>query len=79
MAKKREKIGQYRVAKLVTVSLTTRVIVSATADDYTAYEKAAHRLMEKLQNEGIQNIDKVVLDTECPFGTFDDDNLKKWD
>jgi len=63
-----------KVAKLVSVSLMTRVIVDADASDSDIIELAYVRLSEKLANEPLEHLDEIVDDTECPFGTFDDDN-----
>ena len=78
MSTKREKSGTMRVAKLVTVTLTTRVIVREDADDGLIFELAERKLQDKLREESSQNITEVVDDKECPFGTFETDETEKW-
>jgi len=60
-----------KVAKLVYVSLVTRIIVDDNADEETIREKAAIKTMEKLTDEPLEHIEKIVDDIECPF----DDSL----
>jgi len=59
-----------RVAKLVTISLMTRVIVDENAVDEQIVEAAKSKFIEKIKNEALENLDDIVDDTECPFGTF---------
>lgn len=61
-----------KVAKLVTVIVTTRVIVedTATRDEIMAVAR------EPLANAvRLNECDREILnDDECPYGTFDTDN-----
>jgi hypothetical protein len=56
-----------KVAKLVYVSLLTRVIVDEDADEQTVMEEAIPRLSENIMDSPLQNIDKIVYDIECPY------------
>lgn len=56
-----------KVAKLVYVTLLTRVIVDSEADDSDTMEIAVPKLCENLENSPMENIDKIVLDIECPY------------
>ena len=75
---RREKSGTMKVAKLITVTLTTRIIVKEGADDCLIFELAERQLQDKLREEASQNITEVKDDTECPFGTFETDKTAKW-
>lgn len=55
------------VAKLVTFTLTTRVIVPKYATDEQICSAAIPRLSEKIVNELQENLDCVVDDLECPY------------
>ena len=61
------------VAKLVTVTLTTRVIVEEGASDENIFEAAREGLKTKAKEEMFDNLDKIENDSECPYGTFDED------
>ena len=56
-----------KVAKLVYVTLATRVIVEEDADQQTIMELAVPRLSENLMDAPFENIDKIIDDTECPY------------
>src|SRR6478609_8134818 len=56
-----------KVAKLVYVTLATRVIVEEDADQQTIMELAIPRLSENLMDAPFENIDKIIDDTECPY------------
>lgn len=56
-----------KVAKLVTVILTTRILVEEGADEQTIMELAIPKLSEKLMDEPFEHIEEIVDDTECPF------------
>lgn len=55
------------VAKLVTFTLTTRVVVPQFATDEQICNAAIPRLSEKIVNELQENLDCVVDDLECPY------------
>ena len=60
-----------KIAKLVTVTLTTRIIVDSDWDDATIFELAAPKLVDKLTNEGFENCEEIIEDIECPFDETD--------
>lgn len=72
-------------AILVSISLQTRIVVP---DDFnldelrdkeyeTIRNKAWPNLFEAMRINGVgDSLDEVVEDTECPYGTFDMDELE---
>jgi hypothetical protein len=56
-----------KVAKLVYVSLATRVVVDEDATQEQILEAAKHRFIDKLQTELGENLEDIVDDTECPY------------
>jgi len=56
-----------KVAKLVRVSLVTRVIVDEDATEQEIMELAVPKLSENLMDSPFENLDEIVDDTECPF------------
>lgn len=60
-----------KVAKLVYVSLVTRVIVDDNASDSEILMKAQMKFIEKIENEIYEHLEEIVDDTECPY----DENL----
>ncbi len=56
-----------KVAKLVSVSVMTRVIVENTASDEEIMEVALIKLSENLMNSPNENVDEIKDDTECPY------------
>ena len=56
-----------KVAKLVRVSLVTRVIVDADATEQEIMELAVPKLSENLMDSPFENLDEIVDDVECPF------------
>ena len=63
-----------KVAKIVWASVGTRVIVDENATDEQVWETAKDNLVRNLASDGLDNVDKIVLDTECPYGTLDCEN-----
>lgn len=59
-----------KVAKLVKVSLITRVIVEENATDEEVLQKSALAFKYKVNEELSENLDSIEPDVECPFGTF---------
>jgi len=55
-----------KVAKLVYVNLLARVIVDEFDDDEKIFEMAHSNLSNQLNN-GVENIEKIVDDIECPY------------
>lgn len=56
-----------KIAKLVCVTLMTRVIVDENADEQTIMELAIPKLSEKLMDEPFENIESIKDDTDNPF------------
>ena len=64
-----------KVAKLVSVSLITRVIVDENASESEILELAGIRLAEKIQNELTEHLDSIEDDIECPYDPeFDEES-----
>ena len=62
-----------KVAKLVYVSLLTRVIVDENATQQEIMEQAIPKLSEKLMDEPFEHIEEIVDDVECPFTTEEEE------
>lgn len=56
-----------KVAKLVYVSLATRVVVDDTATEEAILDEVRGKFIEKIRTELGENLEKIVDDTECPF------------
>jgi hypothetical protein len=56
-----------KVAKLVYVTLLTRVIVNEDASEQEIMELAIPKLSENLMDSPYESIDKIVDDNECPY------------
>ncbi len=56
-----------KVAKLVRVTLTTRVIVDENANESDIIDLALPRLVNSLTNDTSENIDDIIDDVECPY------------
>ena len=57
-----------KVAVLVTMTFTTRVIVSGVVNEEEAVKLAIPRIKLQMDTNGIDDNDyKIVDDTECPF------------
>ena len=56
-----------KIAKLVYVTLLTRVIVEPNATEQDIMEEAIPKLSENLMDSPFENIDKIVDDVECPY------------
>ena len=64
-----------KVAKLVTVEVTTRVIVDENDSEEKIMEVALPRLIRNLNESGcMDNLVDIIDDEECPFGSFNTDN-----
>lgn len=61
-----------KVAKLVRVSLVTRVIVDVDATEQEIMELAVPKLSENLMDSPFDSIDEIVDDTECPYEESED-------
>jgi hypothetical protein len=67
-----------RVAKLVMVSLMTRVIVDDNLTEEQELEQRAEQakaaFVDKIMNDGLgDHLESIEDDEDCPFGTFDSD------
>lgn len=63
-----------KVAKLVYASFLVRVIVEDNATDEEIINRSHIKFKVSVNEELNGNIEKIVDDTECPYGTFDNDN-----
>ena len=62
-----------KVAKLVSVSLMTRVIVDEDASESEILELAGIKLAEKIQNELTEHLEDIEDDIECPYDPLYDE------
>lgn len=67
-----------KVAKLVCVSLMTRVIVEDGLSEDDELDAIANQvrtnLVDKLTNDALgDHLESIELDEECPFGTLEGD------
>ena len=65
-----------KVAKLICISLMTRVIVEENLSEDEELDAIAQQVrtacVDKIKNYGIgDHLESIELDTECPYGTFD--------
>ena len=61
-----------KVAKLVYVSLMTRVVVDENATEQEIMELAVPRLSENLMDSPFEHLEDITDDLECPF----DENIE---
>ena len=61
-----------KTAKLVAVSFMTRVVVCDTATEEEIWAAAVPRLIDALRNDGLDNLEFIEEDTECPYSPRDD-------
>ena len=59
-----------KVAKLVYVSMVTRVVVDENATDEQILEAAKANFIEKVQTELGEHLEEIIDDEECPFGSI---------
>lgn len=67
-----------KVAKLVCISMVTRVIVEDNLSEEDELKEIAKQVkpqfVDKIMNDGIgDHLESIELDEECPFGTFKSD------
>ena len=60
------------VAKLVTVSLMVRVVVDADAPDEKVWLAAKSKLIDSIDDGGMDNLEAIEDDIECPFDPLND-------
>jgi len=65
-----------KIAKLVRVTLVTRVIVDECATYQEIMELAIPKLSENLMDSPLESIDEIVDDTECPYTISDNEDLQ---
>ena len=64
-----------KVAKLVTITMSTRVIVDENASESDIIELASIRMSEKIQYEFNENLESIEDDIECPYNPeFDEEH-----
>ena len=57
-----------KVAKLVYISMITRVIVDEGATDEEILDAARPEFLNKVKDESLgENLEKIVDDEECPY------------
>lgn len=56
-----------KVAKLVYVSMATRIVVEDTATEDEILNVASMRFIDKITNELSEHIEDIVDDEECPY------------
>lgn len=56
-----------KIAKLVYVSLMTRVVVDEGATDEEIMELAVPKLSENFMNAPFENLESIIDDIECPY------------
>jgi hypothetical protein len=66
-----------KVAKLVTITMKTRILVDENASESDIIELASIRMSEKIQHEFNENLESIEDDIECPYNPeFDEE--PKW-
>lgn len=63
-----------KVAKLVYVSLATRVVVDENATDEQILEIAKGHFLEKVNTELGEHLEEIIDDEECPHDEKFDEN-----
>jgi hypothetical protein len=66
-----------KVAKLVWVSVGTRVIVEENATDEQIWDEAEQRLVDNLIIGKLENLETIMNDEECPYDPENDDEIPK--
>jgi hypothetical protein len=66
-----------KVAKLVWVSVGTRVIVEENATDEQIWDEAEQRLVDNLIIGKLENLETIMNDEECPYDPENDDEITK--
>jgi hypothetical protein len=64
-----------KVAKLVTITMKTRILVDENASESDIIELASIRMSEKIQHEFNENLESIEDDIECPYNPeFDEEH-----
>lgn len=64
-----------KVAKLVTITLMTRVVVDENESEENIFDKARPMLKLKAEEEMWENLESIEDDKECPAGMFEEDGV----
>ena len=64
-----------KMAKLVTVEYTVRVIVDSDATEQDIVRVAIPKIIESVKNETFENLVSISKDREAPFGKGLNDNI----
>lgn len=62
-----------KVAKIILVSVMTRVIVEEDASEEVIFETAKSALSNRIGEIDCGDIEYIRDDKECPYGTFDNE------
>ena len=62
-----------KVAKLVLVSLMTRIIVDENASNEDILDIARPKFMDKVRDELGENLEDIIDDLEMPYGSLDEE------
>jgi hypothetical protein len=62
-----------KIAKLVTLTLQTRVVVEEGTDDEEVMELARPKFADKIKYEYLENIEEVIEDKEQPYKEGEED------
>ena len=71
-----EEISTKKKAFLVTAIVCTRVVADEDASDEEIMDAAKARLLSNLNHDYYDNIEDIVEDVECPFGSLREDSEK---
>jgi hypothetical protein len=64
-----------KIAKLVTITMKTRILVDENASESDIIELASIRMSEKIQHEFNENLESIEDDIECPYNPeFDEEH-----
>jgi len=64
-----------KVAKLVTITMKTRILVDENASESDIIELTSIRMSEKIQYEFNENLESIEDDIECPYNPeFDEEH-----
>lgn len=64
-----------KVAKLVTVEYTVRVIVDEDSTEQDIVREALPKIIDSVKNETFENLVSISKDKEVPFGKGLNDNI----
>jgi hypothetical protein len=67
-----------KVAKLVYVSMVTRVIVDENSSETDILIQAQSKFIEKIENEIHEHLEEIIDDEECPYEESEDENIENY-